>query len=106
MTGDLLMQHAVIVRDAGGKEFDGWETAGHHVMRLVGERVRTLSPDVVHRTNFVDVRNEHEQRMMTVTVFAAAERIAPDPSAESHFGSWIAYFRGMPFMKPVWAQVG
>ena len=79
------------VPHAGSEEFDGWEAAGHHAVRLAAERASTLSPEAAHRTILVDVRNEHKQRVMTVTVFAAAKRVAAGPDAESQLPSpWIA----------------
>jgi hypothetical protein len=80
------------VPDADGEEFDGLEAAGHHGVRLAAERARTLSPEAASRIILVDIRNEHKQRVMTVTVFAAAERVALlPPDVEGFFPNpWIA----------------
>jgi hypothetical protein len=78
--------------DAEGEEFDGLEAAEHHAVRLAGELARNMVPKASSHMILIDVRNERKQRVMTVTVLVAIERVAPaPPDTESPLPTpWIA----------------
>jgi hypothetical protein len=78
--------------DAEGGEFDGLEAAERHAVCLAGEKTRNLAPKASSHMILIDVRDERKQRVMTVTVLVAVERVAPGPpDAEGQLPNpWIA----------------
>ena len=67
------------VSDEGGIEFDTLDAAEHHAALTAAEIGRNQLPSSGPREIIVEVRNEHKQRVITVTVSMRILRGAPPP---------------------------
>ena len=67
------------VSDEGGIEFDTLDAAEHHAALTAAEIGRNQLPSSGPREIIVEVRNEHKQRVITVTVSMRILRVAPLP---------------------------
>ena len=67
------------VSDEGGIEFDSLDAAEHHAAQTAAEIGRDKLPSRNAREIVVEVRNEHKQRVITVTVSMRILRVTPPP---------------------------
>ena len=67
------------VSDEGGIEFDSLDAAEHHAAQIAAEIGRDKLPSSDPRDIIVDLRNEHKQRVITVTVSMRILRITSPP---------------------------
>jgi hypothetical protein len=65
------------VSDNEGLEFSGIDAAEHAAATAAAEIGRDLLPDPEFRDITIEVRNEHRQRVCTVTVTLQIERVHP-----------------------------
>lgn len=68
------------VPDEGGLEFRDFEHAEREAACTAAEIGRDRLPSSEIREITVEVRNEHRQRVLTVTVSMEVERVTPEPS--------------------------
>jgi hypothetical protein len=67
------------VPDAVGLEFDSLDAAERAAAETAAEIGRELLPKGDAREITVEVRNEHRQRVLTITVSMQIERVEPPP---------------------------
>jgi hypothetical protein len=68
---------AGFVPDDEGMEFDGLDAAKHEAAEAAAEIGRDWLPKSDARAVTVEVRNEHRQRVLSVTVTMQVERVDP-----------------------------
>jgi hypothetical protein len=68
------------VPDDEGLEFDSLEAAEREAATTAAEIGRDRLPKGDARKVTVEVRNEHRQRVLTVTVSMEVERVDPEPA--------------------------
>jgi hypothetical protein len=67
--------------DDDGLEFDGLDRAEREAAKAAGEIGRDRLPSGDAREITIEVRNEHCQRVLTVSVSMNVERVVPPPAA-------------------------
>ena len=67
------------IPDDEGLDFDSLDAAEHEAAKGVAEIGRDQLPKGGTRDVTVEVRNEHRQRALTVTVSMHIDRVAPSP---------------------------
>jgi hypothetical protein len=67
------------IPDEKGLEFDSLDTAEHEAARAAAEIGRDRLPKGDVREVTVEIRNEHRQRVLTVTVSMETHRVNPAP---------------------------
>lgn len=67
--------------DKEGLEFPDIAAAEREAAEAAASIGRDLLPKGVARSVTVEVRNQHEQRVVTATVTLALDRVDPEPSA-------------------------
>jgi len=65
--------------DEEGLEFDSLEAAEHEAACTAAEIWRDRLPKGDSREVVVEVNNEHRQRLLTITVSMAVDRVEPTP---------------------------
>jgi hypothetical protein len=74
-----MREGARFVPDAIGLEFDSLDAAERAAAETAAEIGRELLPKGDAREVTVEVRNEHSQRVLTITVSMQIERVEPPP---------------------------
>jgi hypothetical protein len=69
------------IPDESGEEFDSLDGAEFMAARTGAEVGRGILPNRDARDITVEVRNEHRQRVLTVTLSMRIERVEPPPVA-------------------------
>ncbi len=67
------------VSDQGGIDFDNLDAAEHHAAQTAADIGRAKLPSRDAREVIVEVRNEHNQRVITVAVSMRIQRVSPLP---------------------------
>jgi hypothetical protein len=73
--------------DNGGKELEGVEDAKCHAAQLAGEMTRDMPLDPADHVVIVEVRNEHKQRILTMTVSLAIEQPGAERQPHNPWGA-------------------
>jgi hypothetical protein len=68
------------IPDETGLEFDSLDAAEQEAASAAAEIERDQLPKGDTRAVTVELRNEHRQRMLTVTVSMEVERVDPEPA--------------------------
>ena len=76
-----VREGARFVPDDEGLEFDSLDAAEREAAEAAAQIGRDKLPKGGTRNVTVEVRNEHRQRVLTVTVSMHIDRIAPSPAA-------------------------
>ena len=74
-----VREGAKFVPDEEGLEFDSLDAAEREAAESAAEIGRDQLPNGNAREVMVEVRNEHHQRMLTVTVSLKIDRLDPQP---------------------------
>jgi hypothetical protein len=69
--------------DDEGLEFPDIDAAEHAAATAAAGLGRDLFPNALFRDITIEVRNEHDQRLCTVTVTMHVERVHPSPAVPS-----------------------
>ena len=72
------------IPDEEGVEFPDLDAAEREAAEAAASIGRDMLPKGVPRDITVEVRNEHGQRVITVTVAMEIDRVAPPPVAPAH----------------------
>ena len=74
-----VREGAKFAPDHGGLEFDGLDAAERAAAELAAEIGRDRLPKGESRAVIVELRDEHRQRILTVTVSMGIDRVDPPP---------------------------
>ncbi|SCY66622.1 DUF6894 family protein [Microvirga guangxiensis] len=74
-----VREGARFIPDEEGLEFDGLDAAEHEAACTAAEIGRDRLPTGDAREITVEVRNEHRQRVLTITVSMQVDRVEPPP---------------------------
>lgn len=74
-----VREGALFTPDQDGVVFDSLDKAEHEAARAAAEIGRDRLPNGDSREIIVEVRNEHHQRVLTVTVSLEIHRVEPAP---------------------------
>ncbi|WP_262029191.1 DUF6894 family protein [Microvirga sp. Mcv34] len=67
------------IPDADGLEFESLDAAEHAAAEAAAEIGRDRLPKSDARDITIEVKNEHRQRVLTVTITMAIHRVDPEP---------------------------
>ncbi len=76
-----VREGAKFIPDEEGLEFDSFEVAEREAATAAAEIGRDRLPKGEAREITVELRNEHRQRVLTVTVSMEIHRVHPEPPA-------------------------
>ena len=74
-----IREGARFIPDETGLEFDSFDAAEREAATAAAEIGRDQLPKGEAREVTVEMRNEHRQRVLTVTVFMEIDRVDPEP---------------------------
>lgn len=74
-----VREGATFIPDEEGLVFDGLEAAEYEAARTAAEIGRDRLPNGDTRDVTIELKNEHRQRVLTVTVSMEIDRVDPEP---------------------------